>query len=125
MTNAQNQLEDVQDNIDSYTIKAPISGTVISRNANVGENITRNTGSTTVLATIYDLSEMTFQISVDELDVASVEVGQTVEITADAMEGETYTGTVTNVSLESSYSNGVSTYPVTVAISDYGDLLPE
>ena len=124
VTNAQNQLEDVQDNIDSYTIKAPISGTVISRNANVGENITRNTGSTTVLATIYDLSEMTFQISVDELDVASVEVGQTVEITADAMEGETYTGTVTNVSLESSYSNGVSTYPVTVAISDYGDLLP-
>ena len=72
VTNAQNQLEDVQDNIDSYTIKAPISGTVISRNANVGENITRNTGSTTVLATIYDLSEMTFQISVDELDVASV-----------------------------------------------------
>ena len=68
---------------------------------------------------------MTFQISVDELDVASVEVGQTVEITADAMEGETYTGTVTNVSLESSYSNGVSTYPVTVAISDYGDLLRE
>ena len=67
---------------------------------------------------------MTFEMSVDELDVASVQVGQTVEITADAVDGTTYTGTVTNVSLESSYSNGVSTYPVTVTITDYGDLLP-
>lgn len=124
LTSAQNSLEDVQDNIDDYTITAPISGTVISRNANVGENITRDSGSTTVLATIYDLSEMTFEMSVDELDVASVQVGQTVEITADAVDGTTYTGTVTNVSLESSYSNGVSTYPVTVTITDYGDLLP-
>ena len=46
--------------------------------------------------------------------------GQSVEITADAVEGETFTGTVTNVSLQSSYSNGVTNYPVTVTLDDTG-----
>ena len=46
------------------------------------------------------------------------------EITADAVEGETFTGTVTNVSLQSSYSNGVTNYPVTVTLDDTGSLLP-
>ena len=49
---------------------------------------------------------------------------RTVEITADAVEGETFTGTVTNVSLEGSYSNGVTNYPVTVTLEETGDLLP-
>lgn len=42
----------------------------------------------------------------------------------DAVEGETFTGTVTNVSLQSSYSNGVTNYPVTVTLDDTGSLLP-
>ncbi len=45
-------------------------------------------------------------------------------MTADAFEGQTFTGTVTNVSLQSSYSNGVTNYPVTVTLDDAGDLLP-
>ena len=67
---------------------------------------------------------MTLEMSVDELDVSSIKVGQSVEITADAVEGETFTGTVTNVSLQSSYSNGVTNYPVTVTLDDTGSLLP-
>lgn len=76
------------------------------------------------MAVIYDLSAMTLSMSVDELDVGSVKVGQQVNITADAVEGERFTGTVTNVSLESSYSNGVTNYPVTVLLDETGDLLP-
>ena len=61
----------------------------------------------------------------DELDVKSVEVGQTVVITADAVTGKTFTGTVSNVSLQSSTSNGVTNYPVTVTLNDGMDeLLP-
>ena len=78
----------------------------------------------TVLATIYDLSSLTFEMSIDELDIKKVKVGQKVEVSADAFEGQTFSGTVTNVSLESTYSNGVSTYPVTVTLDDMGDLLP-
>lgn len=124
LQNAENQLSNTQDGIEDYTIKAPISGTVIAKNSKVGDNITRNSSSTTTMAVIYDLSSMTFNMSVDELDVRSVKEGQTVQVTADAVEGETFTGTVTNVSMESSYSNGVTNYPVTVTMTETGDLLP-
>ena len=124
LENAENKLSNTQDSVDDYTITAPISGTVITKNAKVGDKISKNSSGTTTMAVIYDLSTMTLEMSVDELDVSSVKVGQSVEITADAVEGETFTGTVTNVSLQSSYSNGVTNYPVTVTLDDTGSLLP-
>ena len=122
---ANNDLEKQQESLEDYTITAPISGQVISKTGKVGDKISRssNTESST-LAIIYDLSELTFEMSIDELDISQVEVGQEVEITADAFEDETYTGHVTNVSLNGSYSNGVTTYPVIVTLDDMGDLLP-
>lgn len=124
LENAENKLDNTQDSVDDYTITAPISGTVITKNAKVGDKISKNSSGTTTMAVIYDLSTMTLEMSVDELDVANVKVGQSVEVTADAVEGETFTGTVTNVSLQSSYSNGVTNYPVTVTLDDTGNLLP-
>ena len=124
LENAQTSLDNTQDNYDNYTITAPISGQVIAKNYKVGDTIERNSSSSTTVATIYDLSALTFEMSIDELDVLNVEVGQKVEVTADALEGQAFTGTVTNVSLESAYSNGVTTYPVTVTMDEMGDLLP-
>lgn len=124
LESAENNLENTQDSIDDYTITAPISGTVITKTSKAGDNITKGTSGSTTMAVIYDLSTMTLEMSVDELDVSSVKVGQTVQITADAVEGQVFTGTVTNVSLEGNYSNGVTNYPVTVTLEDTGDLLP-
>ena len=124
LENAANKLSNTQDSVDDYTITAPISGTVITKNVKVGDKISKSSSGTTSMAVIYDLSTMTLEMSVDELDVSSIKVGQSVEITADAVEGETFTGTVTNVSLQSSYSNGVTNYPVTVTLDDTGSLLP-
>ena len=124
LESAQSKLESTQDSYDNYTITAPISGQVIAKNFKVGDNITKNTSNTTVLATIYDLSSLTFEMSIDELDIRKVKVGQKVAVTADAFEDQSFSGTVTNVSLESTYSNGVSTYPVTVTLDETGDLLP-
>ncbi len=124
LESAQSKLESTQDNYDNYTITAPISGTVITKSVKAGDKINAGGNSTVTLATIYDLSELTFEMSVDELDVQSVQVGQTVEVTADAFEGQTFSGKVTNVSLASSYSNGVTNYPVTVTMDEVGDLLP-
>lgn len=122
---AQSKVDSTQDNYENYTITAPISGQVITKNSKVGDNISKSSGSTsTEMAVIYDLSEVTFEMSVDELDVRNVKVGQRVEITADAMEGRTFMGTVTNISLQSSQSNGVTNYPVTVTLDEVGDLLP-
>ena len=80
----------------------------------------------TTLAVIYDLSYLTFDMSLDELDVNQVEVGQTVEVTCDSLEDVgTIEGVVTKVSVAGTTSNGVTTYPVTVQIDNPPeDLLP-
>lgn len=122
---AQSKVDSTQDDYDNYTITAPISGQVITKEIKVGDNISRSSGSSsTTMAVIYDLSELTFEMSIDELDIRDIALGQKVEVEADAIEGTVFSGTVTNISLESSQSNGVTNYPVTVTIHEFGDLLP-
>ncbi|MDF2484598.1 MAG: secretion protein HlyD family protein [Herbinix sp.] len=120
---AESKLQDVIDTRTDYSVTAPISGIIISKDALVGDNIKSNSANST-LCIIYDLSAVTFEMSVDELDVNKVKVGQEVEVIADAYEDVIYHGVVTNVSLQSSSSQGVTQYPVTVKISEAGDLLP-
>lgn len=125
LESAQSKVDSTKESYDNYTITAPISGQVITKSVKEGDTISRNSGSSdTTLTVIYDLSQLTFEMSVDELDVRSVQVGQKVSVTADALEGQTFAGTVTNVSLESVQSNGVTNYPVTVTLDETGDLLP-
>lgn len=97
---------------------------MIVKNTKAGDTLNSGGDSNTAMAIIYDMSALTFDMYVDELDVLDVEVGQKVEVTVDAFEGETFTGQVTNVSLESTSSNGVTQYPVTVQMDEVGDLLP-
>lgn len=117
---AKSSLEDVVDSKTDYSITAPISGKVIKKTALEGDTI----NSQSSLCTIYDLSAVTFEMNVDELDVRSVAVGQEVNITADALENTKISGVVTNISLESTTNGGVTQYPVTVRIDSVGDLLP-
>ena len=125
LESAQSKVDSTQDSYENYTITAPISGQVITKSVKAGDKISGggNSGAVT-LATIYDLSQVTFEMSVDELDVQSVKVGQSVVVKADAFENQTFSGKVTNVSLASSNSNGVTNYPVTVTLDEVGSLLP-
>ncbi len=120
---ARSSLDSTTETFDHYTITAPISGTVVTKSVNVGENV-QNGSSATSLAVIYDLTEVTFDMNIDELDISNVKVGQSVDVTADAFEGETFKGTVTKISMEGTSSNGVTYYPVTVTMSEFGGLLP-
>ncbi len=119
----QKKLQDVIDTRTDYSVTAPISGKIVSKDALVGDTIRSNSVNST-LCTIYDLSAVTFEMSVDELDVKDVKVGQEVNVEADAYEGMTFHGVVTNISLLSTTSQGVTEYPVTVRIEEAGELLP-
>lgn len=116
-------LKSQQDALEDYSITAPISGTVVTKNIKAGDTLDNTNGANT-MCVIYDLSKLTFDMSVDELDVKSLETGMQVEVTCDALEGETYYGTITNISLEGTTAGGVTTYPVTVTIEDTGNLIP-
>ncbi len=120
LRNAEISLENQYENLDDYTITSPIKGTIVDKNYNAGETTEANQ----VLCTIYDLSYLTMTLSVDELDIASIEVGQSVSIVADAVEDTTYTGTVTKVSVAGTSSGNATTYPVTIRIDETDGLLP-
>ena len=63
-------------------------------------------------------------INVDELQVSSLKVGQSVQVTADAVKDKTYEGVVTRVSMKGDTSGGTTTYPVTVRIDETDGLRP-
>jgi HlyD family secretion protein len=99
---------------DGSILQAPAKGTITSLAAGSGDSVQ---GSTTV-AHITDYSSLETTISVDELDITNIEEGQSVEVTASAFPDEKFEGTVTDVASEGTSSNGVSTFDVTVQITD-------
>lgn len=70
----------------------------------------------TVLASLYVGDEKEMVISVDELDITSVSVGQNVDVAMDAIEDKTYPAKVTKVSQIGTASGGVTVYNVTLTI---------
>ena len=120
LRSAELNMDNLQEAMNNYTVTSPISGTIIEKNAKAGDALTAGAD----LCTIYDLSYLVMVINVDELQVSDVSVGQSVQVTADAVSDKTYTGTVTRVSMKGSSNGGTTTYPVTVRIDETEGLRP-
>ena len=120
LRSAEISMQNLQDAMNNYTITAPISGTIIEKDAKVGDAV--KAGDT--LCIVYDLSYLEMSINVDELQISSISVGQKVQITADAVPDKTYVGTVTRVSMKGASNGGTTTYPVTIRIDDTEGLRP-
>ena len=120
LRSAEISMQNLQDTMNNYTITAPISGTIIEKDAKVGDAV--KTGDT--LCIVYDLSYLEMSINVDELQISSISVGQQVRITADAVPDKTYVGTVTRVSMKGASNGGTTTYPVSIRIDDTDGLRP-
>ena len=120
LRSAELNMDNLQEAMNNYTVTSPISGTIIEKNAKAGDALTAGAD----LCTIYDLSYLEMTLNVDELQVSDVSVGQSVQVTADAVPDKTYTGTVTRVSMKGSSNGGTTTYPVTVRIDETEGLRP-
>ncbi len=120
LRSAQLNLESSQKQLENYTIQSPIAGTIVDRQVKAGDKVSAGE----VLCTIYDLSYLEMTLNIDELDISTISVGQNVNITADAVEGASYVGIVTKVSVAGTTSGGVTSYPVTVRIDETEGLLP-
>ena len=120
LRSAEISLQNLQDTMANYTVTSPISGTIIEKDAKVGDAV--KSGDT--LCVIYDLSYLEMVINVDELQIGALSVGQKVQLTADAVTDKTYVGTVTRVSMKGSSSGGTTTYPITIRIDNTDGLRP-
>ena len=120
LRSAEISMQNMQDTMNNYTITSPISGTVIEKASKLGDALTSGTS----MCTIYDLSYLEMTLSVDELQISSLSVGQSVIVTADAVSNSSYVGTVTRVSMKGTANGGTTVYPVTIRIDDIDGLRP-
>ncbi len=117
-----NQLEAAKKQLENYKIYSTISGTVTGDTAVAGDSVK----SGDVLISIRDFEQMQFTISVDELDISKVKVGQAVSITIDALEDTNtrpLSGEVIYKAMEGTSTNGVATYDVKIKINETENLL--
>ena len=122
-SDAKLNLQSQQDQLDNYSITAPISGTVLTKNSKKGDTIDKTNSSGSMMV-IGDVSKLKFSLMVDELDITKVSIGQKVKITSDAVAHTEFEGEISNLSMEGAASNGVTTYEATVIINNPGDLKP-
>lgn len=121
LSDALTELNDIKEDSSFYTITAPIDGVVTSVEVNVDDYVR----SESIIAKIVNNTEVQFEISVDELEILDVEVGQEAKVTIDALE-ETETnpliGHVTEIALEGTNMNSVTSYPVTISLAGSDDI---
>ena len=75
------------------------------------------------VASIIPEEEMTVEIQVDELDILSVQVGMTAQVTLEAQPGKEFTGSITKINAYGVNSGGNTKYTVTVTIPRQDSML--
>jgi RND family efflux transporter MFP subunit len=96
------------------TLTAPFTGKITSLDIMPGDIV--NAGTTALR--MDDLSKLYVTLSISELDISLIKVGQDATLTFDAITGLEYHGKVIQISMAASVSQGVVNYPVTVQITD-------
>ena len=105
----QNSLSDAIAKLADYTVRAPLDGIIAELNVKVGDQAS----SGAALATLVTKQKVA-EVSLNEVDVAKVKVGQKVILTFDAVEGLSITGQVAEVDTLGAVSQGVVSYAVKI-----------
>ena len=109
LTQAQAQAKMAGVKLDDATLTAPFAGVVADVNAKVGELV-----STAPVVNLIDITKFAVEITVDEVDVAKVAVGQPVAVLVDALGEPALQGAVVRIAPQATINNGVVSYKVTV-----------
>ncbi|MDD5639233.1 MAG: efflux RND transporter periplasmic adaptor subunit [Candidatus Pacebacteria bacterium] len=105
----ENSLYDAKNALADYTIRAPFSGVISAVSSEKGSSISANSSIATIIS-----KELTAEITLNEVDIAKVVVGQKATLTFDAISDLTVTGTVSEVDTVGTVSQGVVSYGVKI-----------
>lgn len=109
----QARIDAAQATLGLAQLEAPFAGTVTSSNAAVNDQV--NPGTTAFR--LDDLSELLVDVRVSEVDINQVQIGQSVTLNFDAIQGKNYDAVVTEVNGSGSASQGVVEFVVTVRLT--------
>ncbi len=114
-----------QINFDATRIKSPVDGILIDRRVNVGQSVVASPSAPSLFLIAGDLKTMQIWASVNEADIAQIQVGQPVEFTVEAFPKQTFNGKVIQVRLNAQMTRNVVTYTVVIGFDNTdGRLLP-
>jgi HlyD family secretion protein len=105
-------LRATQVDLEHTYIRAPVDGTVVLRNVDVGQTVAASLQAPVLFTIARDLRAMQVDTSIDEADVGGIKVGQRALFTVDAYPGHTFEGEVVQIRIAPQVVQNVVTYDV-------------
>jgi HlyD family secretion protein len=109
------ELKQARLDLERSQIRSPVSGVVIQRNVERGQTVAAELQAPTLFVIAQDLKDMQVELSVDEADIGSVAIGQSVTFTVDTFPGRQFTGRVVQIRKYPVVKENVTTYVVVVS----------
>ncbi len=116
---AQARVDAAQATLDMAHITAPFEGTITQIEIMPGDQVSAGTPA----FRIDDFSKLLVDVELSEIDINSVELGQTVSLSFDAVLEKDYSGKVIEVGQIGNEVQGVINFPITVELLDADDLV--
>lgn len=107
-------LDVAQTNLAHTIIRAPVDGTVVARNIDVGQTVAAALQAPNLFNIAEDLTKMYVYTATDESDVGQMKVGQPVTFKVDAFPRDTFRGRVIQVRMNPATVQNVVTYQTVV-----------
>lgn len=114
--NAKNNLRSAKLTAGDVTIKTSVAGIVNSRKIEPGSYVNPGTAAFEIV----NVSSLKLRVNVDEKNVATLAVGQPVNVTASVYNDKTYTGRITFIAPK---SDGSLNFPVEIEVPNKGNEL--
>ena len=120
-TSAVALYEQAETNLSRTELISPIDGNVIELSREIGERVRGSDFNEDTVMTVAALSNMQVKIEVGEHEVVFLKNGQRAELSVDALEGQTFEGSVVEIAQKATIKNPgteseVTTFPVKVAL---------
>jgi HlyD family secretion protein len=111
------------EDVANATIRAPIRGTVLSRDVEIGSPVSSilNLGANaTLVMTLGDIDQVFVRGKVDEADIGRVRLGQQARIRVETFKDKAFNGRVTQISPMGVEKDNVTSFEVRVSIDNPG-----
>jgi len=118
-------LDLARQSLEDASIEAPISGTIVSRAVTLGTIVTPANGQAagSTIMTIANLERVRMRVSIDEVEMGNIRVGQSASVKVDAFADRTFNGAIEKVEPQATVTQGVTFFPVLITIDNHEGLL--
>jgi HlyD family secretion protein len=110
----------IEERLTKSEVRAPFDCTVLIRPVSVGQAVSGSGGfnSGTEVLTIADLNSLVINAHVNQADVPSLKVGQTVEVGIEAVTGLTVTGLVERIAPQATIRNNIKGFAARILLEN-------